>query len=386
MKTSALSLLVAFFLTTLVPVQAQAQYLSNKPKYDDGISHKVEFRFTAGGQIGTKHDLAFLGDLGLGYNFSKSFYLGVASGYYAQFGVIDGLKAGGMIPVLGDATFRFENSTERWSPFIQLRAGYLIPVPNSDILEDAPWLGDMAGKNYNRQGYTDIDFGAGINMRPLRNVDLKLSLHYALALAGDDGLSVPLNCNEHLIQFRAGINLRGKARTASRSELKAEANRQLVEQRRLEHEKRQAEAAARRAEAERRAEEDRAARRAQREATASSVTSSLVKDIPVEFFCHITPSMLEGSNLDNELIKLATLATGKQLQGIIILGCAEQNDVVKAIQRADEVRKHLTKRYYIGRDLISTSYTGFEDIIKANARPDDAIATVIIQKDPEQQQ
>lgn len=381
MKSSALSLLAALAVTTLAPHAAHAQYLSNKTKYDDGISHKVEFRITGGTQIGTKHDIAALADFGLGYNFNKNFYLGIGSGYYAQFGVVDGLKACGMIPVLADATFRFNSQNERWSPFIQVRGGYLIPVPSSDVLEDGP----KAGETYNRVGYTNMDLGAGICFRNLRNVGLKFSLHYAYALAGDDGLAEPFNCDEHLVQLRFGVNLRGKARTATRSELKAEANRQLAEQRRLEHEKRQAEAAARRAEAERRAEEDRAARRAQREATASSVTSSLVQDIPVEYFCHVTPAMLEGSNLDNELIKLATLATGKQLRSIIILGTAAQtDDVVKAIQNADDVRKHLAKRYYISRELISTSYTGFEDILKAHARPDGTIATIIIQKAPDQ--
>lgn len=385
MKYPVLSLLAMSLVTTMATHTAQAQYLSNALKYDDGITKKVEFRITGGAQVGTKHDMAALADLGLGYNFTKNFYLGVGSGYYAKFGVVDGMPADGVIPLLADATYRFENQTERWAPFIQLRAGYLMPVPASGELEDTPWLGELAGQTYDRKGYTNIDLGAGICFRNVRNVDLKFSLHYAMALAGDDGYDPALNCDEHLVQFRFGVNLRGKARTASRSELKAEANRQLAEQRRLEHEKRQAELAARRAEAERLAEEDRAARRAQREATASSVTSSLVQDIPVEFFCHITPSMLEGSNLDNELIKLATLATGKQLQGIIILGTAEQkDDVVKAIQHADDVRKHLAKRYYISKDLISTSYTGFDDILKEHARPDNAIATIIIQKSPEQ--
>lgn len=380
MKSSALSLLAALAISTLAPHKAHAQYLS-PVKYDDGITKKVEFRISGGAQIGTKHDMAALADLGLGYNFNKNFYLGVGSGYYALFGVVDGLSAGGMVPLLADATYRFENQTERWAPFIQLRAGYLLPVPASDELEEGPF----AGQNYDRTGYTDIDLGVGFYFRNVRNVDLKLSLHYAMALAGDDNFTPKLNCNEHLLQFRFGVNLRGKARTATRSELKAEANRQLAEQRRAEHEKRQAEAAARRAEAERLAEEDRAARRAQREAAVNSVTSSLVQDIPVEFFCHITPSMLEGGNLDNELIKLATLATGKQLQSVIILGTApQQDDVVKAIQNADEVRKHLARRYYISKDLISTSYNGFDDILKQHARPDGTIATIIIQKTPEQ--
>lgn len=358
---------------------AHAQYVPSNIKYDDGVTHKVEFRSTLGGQLGTKYDIAALVDLGLGYNVNKNFYLGVASGYYAKFGVVDGLKSGGVIPALADFTYRFDDIDDYWAPFLQLRGGYLIPVPASDEFDSGP----MVGETYNRSGYTDIDLGAGFYIRPLRHVDLKISLHYALALAGSDDYS--FNCNEHLFQLRFGVNLRGKARTASRSELRAESNRQIAEMRRIEREKRQAEDAARRAEAERLAEEDRAARRAQREATASSVTSSLVQDIPVEYFCHVTPAMLEGSNLDNELIKLATLATGKQLQGIIILGTAAQaDDVVKAIQNADDVRKHLAKRYYISKELISTSYTGFDDILKEHARPDGTIATIIIQKAPDQ--
>lgn len=374
-KNHTYSLIAMLLITALAPLTAQTY---NKVKYDDGITHKMEFRFTGGTQIGTKHDIAALADLGLGYNFTNSFYFGLSSGYYAQFGVVDGLKAGGMIPILADATYRFNNKNERWSTFLQFRGGYLAPVPASDVLENGP----KVGETYNRTGYTVLDAGVGIYARPLRNVDLKLSIHYCYAMAGDDNWGY--NCDEHLVQIRAGLNLRGKTRTASRSELKAEANRQLAEQRRLEHEKAQAEAAARRAEAERRAEEDRAARRAQREATASSVTSSLVQEIPVEFFCHITPAMLEGNSLDNDLIKLATLATGKQLTSIIILGYTDQkDDVVKAIHNADDVRKHLAKRYYIDRSLISTSYTGFDDIIKNHAKPKGAIATIIIQKTPE---
>lgn len=380
MKSSALSLLAALAVTTLAPHTAHAQYLSTT-KYDDGVSHKVEFRTSIGTQIGTKHDIAALLDLGLGYNINKNFYLGVASGYYAKFGVVDGLESGGMIPVLADLTYRFDDQNDYWSPFIQLRGGYLLPVPSSDVLDSGPF----EGQTYNRSGYTNIDLGTGFYIRPVRNIDLKLSVHYAMALSGSDDFDPALNCNEHIFQIRFGANFRGKPRTATRSELKAEANRQIAEQRRAEHEKRQAELAARRAEAERLAEEDRAARRAQREATASSVTSSLVQDIPVEYFCHVTPAMLEGSNLDNELIKLATLATGKQLQGIIILGTAPQaDDVVKAIQNADDVRKHLAKRYYISKELISTSYTGFDDILKEHARPDGTIATIIIQKAPDQ--
>lgn len=378
MKKIFISFIALFSLASLTTVSAQS-WPRTATKYDDGIKQKMEFRGSVGSQIGTKRDIAALLDLGLGYNFTSNFYLGLGSGIYPKFGVADGIGSDAVIPLMLDATYRINLQSESLSPFFQFRGGCLFHTDPDGVLES----GMYEGEPYTRANYTAFDLGAGVYIRPVRNVDFRLSLHYAIAVPGDDGHDPVLNCTEHLLQFRAGIGLRGKVRSGSRAELSAEATRQLQEQRRQEHEQRLAEQAARRAEAERRAEEDRAARRAQREATASSVTSSLVQEIPVEFFCHITPSMMEGNNLNNDLIKLATLATGNQLASVIVLGYSNGQDVVKAVQNADSVRKHLNKRYYINSSLISTSYMGFDDIIQAHPRPADAIATIIIQKTPE---
>lgn len=362
----------------------QTHHFRLPANYDNGIDGKWEFRFALGGQIGTKHDQAILADLGVGYNVSNNLYLGVATGYYPYFGVVDGLNSEAYLPLMGDVTLRWNLEEEHISPFVELRGGYLLPTKSEGFLE---------GTNdaYTRQGYTALEVGPGLSLRAGRSIDVRMSVNYALALPGADGFEPELNCQEHLVQVRFGMAFRGKAKGQSRAKLIEMHEQQLQ----AENERRQQEYLAQQRaaeeEAERRVAEEREERRRRREAETQKTMQQIMgtsDESPYEFYFHVTPGMVkDGARLENQLINLAAMAAGKQLSSIVVLGYdvdVQDNfpNVAEAMNQANKVKAYLTKRYVIDKNLFSIAYSGFENSSGQDTRPKDAIATIIIQKKP----
>lgn len=383
MKTSKIFLLLSIGLFGCVQAAMAQHRKPRTPKgFDNGIENKWEFRVSAGGSIGSFDDKAILIDAGFGYNFGSNVYLGVASGAFPYFSAIDKMPSITYVPLMLDATFRHNPYNDRWSPFLQLRGGYLFPTESSYLMK-----GDI---NYDRPGYTSFEISPGISFRPVRNIDLFLSMGYAVAVPGDDGLDPALAQTEHLLQTRLGLGFRGKPKSPTRTVM-IEENARIQAQRQQEYEEQWAKQKAQEEEERRKADEERAERRRQRQS--SGVDDSLLSALglasqtSVEFFCHVTPAMVEeGASLENKLIQLASLAAGKSVSSIVILGYSaagesqDASNVIEANNNADKVRAYLIKRYVIDRNLISTAFNGFEASSSSDTRPKGAIATIMIQK------
>lgn len=365
---------------------AQSRKRRTPAGYDDGIAKKWEMRFALGGQNGTKKDKAVLLDMGFGYNLNSNLYMGLSTGLYPKFGVVDGLKSDNVIPVMADLTFRVNPESDHWSPFFQVRGGYMMHTKTNDYLE-------KECLPYERKGYTAFEFGPGLCFRILRNIDLRMSLDYAVAVPGDDGFDPARNSTEYLFQARLGMSFRGKPKSGTRSEMRAEAARKAAEEQHRRDEEWAAQQKAEAEEARLREEAAREERRRRREAAAQQTAqmfSASSNEAPVEFYCHVTSAMVDSEGLDNQLVKLAALAAGKSVQTIVVLGYSNKpnstdaSDVIEASSRADKVKNYLNKRYVISKNLITTAFSGFEEHSSPNTRPNDAIATIMIQKVAEQ--
>lgn len=356
--------------------------------YDDGIHQKWEYRLMGGFSVGSYNDEALLFEAGVGYNFTSNVYLGAVAGVYPYFGVIDRLESCPFVPLLADLTLRSNPYSDRWSPFFEFRAGALLPMSWSGTLEN--------GDTYDRQPYVTFELCPGINFRPVRNVDLRLSAGYALAIPGDDGYE-PENLNhiQHSLQVRLGIGFRGRPSSPTRMAMIQESERVFAERQR-EYRERWEEQKARTEEEHRKEAEARAERRRQREqggATSVLPTAILSSQGKMEFFCHVQPgTVAEGALLNNDLIRLATLVASKEVSSIVVFGydpeAASQGntDVIRANNNAEKVRSYLNKRYVIDRNILSTALSGFEDVLHSESRPSGTIATILIEKTPKPSQ
>lgn len=367
-------------LPQLLLAQHRASYLAG---YDDGISGKWEVRIDLGGLYGTKSDMAAIVDLGGGYNINSNLYFGLATGIFPGFGVVDYLKSDAVIPLLADVTGRLNTDAETFSTFLQLRGGYLLHTNSSDYLERGE-----GSELYERKGYAVFEVNPGFYLRIRRNIDLRMSMGYTLAVPGNDGHSPSLNCTEHLFNARVGINYRGTPTTGSRAELKAEASRIAREESERQYNERMAQQRARDEEARRKASEAREQRRREREGIALPVheevtqSSAVPEEVPVEFYCHVTPAMIDENTYDKLLVQLAGLAASKSVSSIVVLGCSNpgSTDVTEAITRAETVYNILSRRYVINKDLLSSVTYGFESSSSPSTRPKDAIATIMIHR------
>lgn len=347
--------------------------------FDNGISRKWEFRVSAGAQTGSRYDKALLFDLGLGYNVSSNWYMGLSSGLYYRFGAVDGLKSEGMIPVMADITWRSNPVSDRWSPFFQVLGGYLIPEKKTGTLEDE-------GTPYNWKGYTCFEFNPGLSLRPSRSVDVRFSLGYALAIPGDDGFDPARNYTEHLVMGKIGVSFRGKPNSPTRQQMIEEQDR--AREAHQQEYKAQVEQQRAKAEAERRQDEAaRAERRRQQQASGDVMPILAESPAAAEFYCHITADMIaDGASFNNDLLNLASLVSGNQVSSIIVLGygsdsqSGDASGVLEANNRAAKVRNYLSRRYYLNKDIITTVFSGFEDCSGQDSRPKNAIATIMIQR------
>lgn len=356
-------------------------YRHRTPKgFDNGITEKWELRADIGAQVS---DIAGLIDIGVGYNVNENIYLGLASGAYPKYGAAGEIESVTHFPVMADFTYRYNPPTDNWSFFAFFRGGYIMPSKTEAFFKNS--------KPYERQGYTAFEFGPGYALRLQRNIDLRFSMNYALAIPGDDGFDPAVNHTEHLFQMRVGMAFRGKPKSGTRAEMIAEANRKAEEERRRYDEEWAAKQKAEEEEYRRRTEEEREERRRRREESTQRAVESLsvtANEMPFEFFCHITPDMVENNTIDNKLVQLASMAAGKTVSTIVVLGLAPGTDsadassIVTAIQNSDKVKNYLYKRYVISRDLVTTFTSGFETNSGKDSRPKEAIATIIIQKKP----
>lgn len=378
MDAKKLTSLLLFGIALNMPTAfAQSRKVELPANYDDGISGKFEIRADVGGQVGS--DKAYLLEAGVGYNVNSNFYIGFVSGAYPYFGAYEGVESSTFIPYLGELAYRINLPSEQWSPFVQLRGGYAAPVQKLVTLR-------VGEPFYERQGYVMFELAPGVNYRLRRNIDLRLSLGYALAVPGDDKCEPRMNYTEHMLQGRVGLSFRGKASSPSRAELQAEADRIAQEEQQRELRQYLEEKKAQDEEARRKAREDREARRRLRESENETIQEAAAEESPVEFYCHVTPKMLQAGAIEDQLSKLADIAADNTLSAIIILGysqaksTAEATDVMEAIKHTDQVRQLLSRRYGVSNKLLISVFSGFEKSSSPETRPDDAVATIMIQR------
>ena len=333
-------------------------------KYDDGIAKKWEFKFDGGVGNDFRTEDPKVGNLkgneswgvnvGVGYNLTSNWFIGLNSGYYKSFGYVRGLKDGSdVVPALADVVYRWNLGTnEKWSVFLEGRGGYLFSLED-DI--------KFKGKDREVNGYIYADAQGGVYYRIRRNIDLKLALGWGYGWSRKDDIDPEITHNEHPFAARVGMNFRGKPTTASRAELLEEAARLAAEAEaaRLKAEeaarllaeaeaKRAAEAAA---EAARLAAEKAAAEKAAAELAARAAATNLV------FFYNIRVTTIDDQD-DAKLQELVSYVNNGKVNKIYIKGYADKgtgNPYVNrkyAKQRAENIKKTLINKYGIDGKMI----------------------------------
>lgn len=359
-------------------------------KYDDGIAKKWEFKFDGGygndfrdvkiDERGlTGNDIWGVG-VGVGYNFTSNWFLGLNSGFYGSFGTVRGQKDGSnVIPALLDVVYRWNLGTaEKWSIFLEGRGGYLFSL-NDDV--------NWNKQNHEVNGYYYGDAQAGVYYRIRRNIDLKLAAGWGYAYARNEDPEPSVIRNEHPFTARVGFNFRGKPSTLSRAALLEEAARLAAEAEaaRLKAEeaarllaeaeaKKAAEAAA---EAARLAAEKAAAEKAAAEAAARAAATNLV------FFYNIRVVNFDQED-DAKLQELVNYVKNGKVNMIYIKGYADKgtgNPYVNrkyAKQRAENIKKALVNKYGIDSKLIECLSYG--DTVQPYAENDkNRCATIFVE-------
>ncbi len=332
-------------------------------KYDDGITKKWEFKFDVGYGVTTK---SYKGttpfglfdergenpyaNIGVGYNFTSNWFLGLNSGYYWKYSA----ENNRVVPLLGDLVYRWNLGTsEKWSVFLEGRGGYLFSVKSK---RDTKYY-----KDYEYTGHWFFDVQPGIYYRLRRNIDLKLAVGYSYTMPRENEEKNQLADKEGLLFAKVGMNFRGKPTTASRAVLLEEAARLAAEAEaaRLKAEeaarllaeaeaKRAAEAAA---EAARLAAEKAAAEKAAAELAARTAATNLV------FFYSIRETTFDDED-DAKLQDLVKYVNSNAVKMIYIKGYADKgtgNPYVNrkyAKQRAENVKKALVSKYGIDSKMI----------------------------------
>ena len=333
-------------------------------KYDDGIAKKWEFKFDGGytndfcKETGNKSKGLRGNDgwgvgVGVGYNFTSNWFLGLNSGYYGSWGAVHGFDGSNVVPALLDVVYRWNLGTaEKWSIFLEGRGGYLFNL-HDDV--------SFKGKDCELGNYIYADAQAGLYYRIRRNIDLKLAAGWGYGWDQTDEPASAITRNEHLFSGRVGFNFRGKPTTLSRAALLEEAARLAAEAEaaRLKAEeaarllaeaeaKRAAEAAA---EAARLAAEKAAAEKAAAELAARAAATNLV------FFYNIRVVNFDAED-DAKLQELVKYVNNDKVKMIYIKGYADKgtgNPYINrkyARQRAENVKKALINKYGIDPKMI----------------------------------
>ena len=358
-------------------------------KYDDGIAKKWELKFDGGYGVTTK---SYKGtkpfgifdergenpyvNVGVGYNFTSNWFLGVNSGYYWKYS----RENNRVVPLLGDVVYRWNlGSNEKWSLFLEGRGGYLFSVKsNRDV---------FGYKDYEYTGHWFFDVQPGIYYRLRRNIDLKFAVGYSYTMPRENEDKNQIADKEGLVFAKVGMNFRGKPTTLSRAALLEEAARLAAEAEaaRLKAEeaarllaeaeaKRAAEAAA---EAARLAAEKAAAEKAAAEAAARAAATNLV------FFYNIRVTNFDAED-DAKLQELVKYVNNGKVNMIYIKGYADKgtgNPYVNrkyAKQRAENIKKALISKYGIDGKIIECLSYG--DTVQPYAENDkNRCATIFVE-------
>ena len=333
-------------------------------KYDDGIAKKWELKFDGGytndfvsshggKNKGLRGNDGWGVGVGVGYNFTSNWYVGLNSGFYGSWGSVKRFDGSDVIPALLDVVYRWNlGNAEKWSLFLEGRGGYMFNLRDDVTIK---------GKDYSIGNYIYADAQAGVYYRIRRNIDLKLAAGWGYGWDQTDEPASDLTRNEHLFSARVGFNFRGKPTTLSRAALLEEAARLAAEAEaaRLKAEeaarllaeaeaKRAAEAAA---EAARLAAEKAAAEKAAAELAARAAATNLV------FFYNIRVTNFDEQD-DAKLQELVKYVNNNNVKMIYVKGYADKgtgNPYVNrkyAKQRAENVKKALVNKYGIDSKMI----------------------------------
>lgn len=179
---------------------------------DDGISKKWELKLDVGGTTNFESEAplaghvrgeeALLFDLGVGYNFSSNLFTGIAIGYYPKLGFTKLVGSNNLLPVMADVVYRW-NFAEKWSFFMEGRAGYLFSVKKDDVKQ-----GSINKESFEYKGYTMFNVAPGLYYRLLKNIDVRFSLGYTFIVPRDHGVEPYDSHCENLFEAKLGMNFR----------------------------------------------------------------------------------------------------------------------------------------------------------------------------------
>lgn len=172
----------------------------------DGIAKKWELRVDAGIESSLGGGVALfdvdggaLFELGVGYNLTSNWYLGLVSGYFYKAGKSQDIDANNTIPVLANLTYRW-NLGKKWSIFADGRAGYLFSVKGDLNFQNA--------KSYDYPNVTFLNLMPGVIYRVKPNIDLKLSFGYGYFLTNDDEDEGDYMHSGNTLVAKVGMNFR----------------------------------------------------------------------------------------------------------------------------------------------------------------------------------
>ena len=195
--------LLAVALLGVLPVMAEDTVTEFE---GDGIAKKWELRLDAGIESSLGGGVALfdvdggaLFELGVGYNLTSNWYLGVVSGFFYKAGRSTNIDANSTIPVLANLTYRW-NLGKKWSIFADGRAGYLFSVKGVENFS--------GGKSYDYPNVTFLNVMPGVIYRVKPNIDLKLSFGYGYFLTNDDEDEGDFMHSGNTLVAKVGMNFR----------------------------------------------------------------------------------------------------------------------------------------------------------------------------------
>ncbi len=195
--------LLAVALLGVLPVMAEDTVTEFE---GDGIAKKWELRLDAGIESSLGGGVALfdvdggaLFELGVGYNLTSNWYLGVVSGFFYKAGRSTDIDANNTIPVLANLTYRW-NLGKKWSIFADGRAGYLFSVKGVENFS--------GGKSYDYPNVTFLNVMPGVIYRVKPNIDLKLSFGYGYFLTNDDENEGDYMHSGNTLVAKVGMNFR----------------------------------------------------------------------------------------------------------------------------------------------------------------------------------
>ena len=204
--------LLAVALMGVLPIMAEDTVTEFE---GDGIAKKWELRLDAGIESSIGGGRAFfntdgggLFELGVGYNLTSNWYLGVVSGYFYKAGKSETIDANNTIPVLGNLTYRW-NIKPRWSIFADARAGYLFSVKGDKNFAN--------NKSYEYPNVTFLSVTPGLIWRVRPNIDLKLSVGYGYFLTNDDEAHGDYMHSGNTLLAKVGVNFRKAPKAIERA-------------------------------------------------------------------------------------------------------------------------------------------------------------------------